>query len=275
MIESYAQADMPLEALGLFREMILLKIHPDLVTLLAVVCTCSHLASFLQARFIHGFVIRNHFQNQVSLETSIVDLYVKCGNLAYARRVFDQMQEKNAISWSTMISGYGIHGHAREALDLFDQTKVLQQPDHITFVSVLSACSHGGLIQEGWEHFNSMSRDFGIRPGSEHHACMVDLLGRAGRLCEAYDFIQKMPIKPGAAVWGALLGACRIHSNVEMAELAAKHILELDSDNSGRYVLLSNIYTSCGKRLEADKVRAQMKQRRVRKIAGHTTIYRG
>ncbi|KAI9073307.1 hypothetical protein K1719_044742 [Acacia pycnantha] len=232
MIESYAQADMPLEALGLFREMILLKIHPDFVTLLAVVCACSHLASFQQARFVHGFIIRNFFQNQVSLETSVVALYVKCGNLAYARKVFDQMQEKNAISWSTMISGYGIYGHAREALDLFDQMKALRQPDHITFVSVLSACSHGGLIQEGWELFNSMSRDFGIRPCSEHYACIVDLLGRAGRLCEAHDFIQKMPIKPGAAVWGALLGACRIHSNVEMAELAAKYILELDYNNA-------------------------------------------
>ncbi|XP_054793829.1 pentatricopeptide repeat-containing protein At3g12770-like [Prosopis cineraria] len=275
MIESYAGASMPLEALGLFRQMILLKINPDSVTLLAVVCACSQLACFQQARFIHGFVIRNCFQNQVSLETSVVDLYVKCGNLAYARRVFDQMQEKNEISCSTMISGYGIHGHAREALDLFDQMKALRQPDLITFVSVLSACSHGGLIQEGWECFNSMSRDFGIRPVSEHYACVVDLLGRAGRLCEAHDFIQKMPIKPGAAVWGALLGASRIHSNVEMAELAAKYLLELDSNNAGRYVLLSNIYASCGKRIEADMVRAQMKQRRVRKIAGQTTIHRG
>lgn len=119
-----------------------------------------------------------------------------------------------------------------------------------------------------------MSRDFGIRPVSEHYACMVDLLGRAGRLCEAHNFIQKMPIKPCYAVWGAFLGACRIHSNVEMAQLAAKHILELDSNNAGRYVLLSNIYTSCDNRLEADKVRAQMSQRRVRKIAGHTTLYR-
>ena len=138
---------MPLEALEIFREMILLRMHPDFVTLLAVVCACSKLASFQQARFVHGYVIRNYFQDQVLIENSLVDLYVKCGNLVYARRVFDQMQEKNEISWSTIISGYGMHGHAREALDLFDQMKVLQQPDHITFVSVLSACSHGGLIQ--------------------------------------------------------------------------------------------------------------------------------
>lgn len=272
MIESYAQADMPLKALELFKQMIVLDIRPDMVTLLGVISACSNLASFQQARFIHGFIIRNYFQNQVSLETSVVDLYVKCGSMAYARRVFDHMQEKNVISWSTMISGYGIHGHAREALDLFEQMKALLKPDHITFVSVLSACSHSGLIHEGWKCFNSMSRDFGITPGSEHYACMVDLLGRAGRLSEVHDFIQKMPIKPGAAVWGALLGACRIHSNVEMAELAAKHLFELDSNNPGRYVLLSNIYVSCGKRTEADKVRAQMKHRRVRKIAGHTII---
>lgn len=146
------------------------------------------------------------------------------------------------------------------------------KPDHVAFLSVLSACSHGGLIVEGWECFNSMSRDFQVTPRPEHYACMVDLLGRAGRLNEARDFIERMPTRPDAGVWGALLGACRIHLNVELAEVAAKYLFELDADNPGRYVLLSNIYSSSGKRNDADRVRALMKQRGVRKIAGHTII---
>jgi pentatricopeptide repeat protein len=174
--------------------------------------------------------------------------------------------------WSTLISGYGIHGHGREALYLFDQMKASIKPDHIAFLSALSACSHGGLIVKGWECFNCMSRDFQVTPRSEHYACMVDLLGRAGQLNEARDFIERMPTMPEAGVWGALLGACIIHLNVELAEVAAKSLFELDADNSGRYVLLSNIYTSLGKRYDADRVRALMKRRGVRKTVGHTII---
>jgi pentatricopeptide repeat protein len=272
MIEAYAQADLPLEALELFKQMILQRILLDFVTLLSVIRACSNLASFQQARFIHGFITRRFSKNQIAPETALIDLYVKCGSLVYARKVFDKMQERNIISWSTLISGYGIHGHGREALYLFDQMKASIKPDHIAFLSVLSACSHGGLIVKGWECFNSMSRDFQVTPRSEHYACMVDLLGRVGRLNEARDFIERMPTRPEVGVWGALLGACRIHLNVELAEVAAKSLFELDADNSGRYVLLSNIYTSLGKRYDADRVRALMKRRGVRKTAGHTII---
>lgn len=146
------------------------------------------------------------------------------------------------------------------------------KPDHIAFVTVLSACSHGGLIAEGWECFKAMNRDFGVTPRTEHYACMVDLLGRAGRLSEAQAFIERMPITPDAGVWGALLGACRIHSNLEIAETAARHLFNLDAENPGRYILLSNIYASSGKRKEADDIRALMKSRGVRKTVGHTII---
>ncbi|OVA09723.1 Pentatricopeptide repeat [Macleaya cordata] len=272
MIEAYAQADLPMEALDLFKQVKLLNIQLDFVTVLSVVRACSNLASLRQARFVHGFTIRSSFQHALVLETALIDLYVKCGSLEYARKVFDRMRKRNLISWSTMISGYGMHGHGREALGLFDQMKGSMKPDHITFVSVLSACSHAGLTAEGWNCFNSMARDFGVTPRSEHYACMVDLLGRAGRLNEAREFINNMPIKPESGVWGALLGACRIHLNVELAEFAAKSLFELDAENPGRYVLLSNIYSSSGKRKEADRIRALMKRRGVRKAAGHTII---
>lgn len=272
MIEAYAQADLSLEALELFRQMILQRVIPDYVTFLSVIRACSNLASFQQSRMVHGIIIRGCFNNRLALDTAVVDLYVKCGSLIYATKIFDRMLEKNVISWSTMISGYGMHGHGREALCLFDQMKASIKPDHITFVSVLSACSHAGLIDEGWETFNSMHRDFGVTPRPEHYACMVDMLGRAGKLNEAQQFIKKMPMKPESGVWGALLGACRIHSNVEMAEMAAKSLFDLDAENPGRYVILANIYASSGKRAEADRIRALMKQRGVRKITGRTII---
>ncbi|KAK3421257.1 hypothetical protein EUGRSUZ_G01917 [Eucalyptus grandis] len=272
MIEAYAKADMPLKALDLFRELLCLCIYPDAITLLSVLRACLELGSFLQACTVHAMIIRRFFESHVELNTCMVDLYAKCGNLEHARKFFDRMPEKNLISWSAMISGYAMHGHGREVLHLFDQMKFSVKPDHIVFVSVLSACSHSGLLNEGWECFESMSRDFGVTPIHEHYACMVDLLGRAGHLDEAVDFIEKMPIEPDAGVWGALLGACRIHRDVERAEKAAKFLFELDPENSGRYAVFSNIYASLGNKEEADQIRDLMKRREVRKLSGHSII---
>ncbi|XP_065867101.1 pentatricopeptide repeat-containing protein At3g26782, mitochondrial-like [Euphorbia lathyris] len=275
LIEAYAQTDnMSLEALSLFKVMISRRIFPDSVTLRSVVRACSVVASFQRARAAHGIIVvtDGFFSDKLAVQTCVIDLYVKCGSLMYARKVFDRMQDRNIISWSTMISGYGIHGDGREALNLFNQMKTSIRPDHIAFVSILSACSHAGLVDQGWDCFNSMARDFGVIPRTEHYACMVDLLGRAGKLNEAHDFIERMPIKPDAAVWGALLGACRTHSQVDLAEMAAKALFDLDARNPGRYILLSNIYASSGKIKDANRIRSVMKDRGIRKIAGHTII---
>lgn len=272
MIEAYKKANMPLKALELFKQMKIQRICPDYVTVVSLISACLNLASLKQAKFIHGFITRNLLPGQLVVETAMVDLYVKSGSIEYARQIFDRMHERNLISWSSMISGYGMHGRGRDALELFHQMKCLMEPDHITFVSVLSACSHAGLIAKGWQCFNSMTTEFNVTPRTEHYACMVDMLGRAGRLNEAQEFIQTMPIPPDSGVWGALLGACRIHSNMKLAELAAKSLLELDPENSGRYVLLYNIYRSSGKRKEADQIMGLMKRRGVKKIAGHTII---
>ncbi|XP_008787192.2 pentatricopeptide repeat-containing protein At3g26782, mitochondrial-like [Phoenix dactylifera] len=274
MIEGYARADMFDEALKLFRKMKLAGILLDHVILLGIIRACSNslLASLQHAQFIHGFVVRNLLDQNLMVQTALIDLYVKRGSLRNARRIFDQMQQKNLVSWSTMVSGYGMHGRGEDALKLFICMKGSVKPDHIVFVSVLSACSHAGLIDEGWQCFNSMVAEFGIVPRAEHYACMVDLLGRAGQLKEAREFIERMPIKPDSSVWGSLLGACRIHPNAEIAELAAKSLFELEPENSGRYILLSNIYTSLGKIEEAHRIRALMRRRGVRKIAGYTII---
>ncbi|KAJ1701343.1 hypothetical protein LUZ63_001122 [Rhynchospora breviuscula] len=276
MIEGYGQNDMYLEALQLFRDMSMLGVKPDSVTVLGVIRACANsmLSCLTHARFIHGFVIRNFLDKNLVSETALVDLYVKRGSLTYARRIFDQMEERSLVSWSTMISGYGMHGRGTDALLLFETMRglVRVRPDHIVFVSVLSACSHAGLIDEGWRYFSSMTSEYGIMPRTEHYACMVDLLGRAGKLKEANEFIEKMPITPDSSVWGSLLGACRIHRNAKLAEIAAKELFRLDPENSGRYVLLSNIFSSLGKGKEADKVKGLMRRKGVKRNDGFTVI---
>ncbi|WOL20285.1 hypothetical protein Cni_G29089 [Canna indica] len=274
MIEAYARADLFEEAFKLFGKMKLLGVVPDHVTLLGVLRGCSNsaLASLKHAQVIHGLVIRCSLVENIMVQTAVIDNYVKRGSLSTARRIFDRLHGRNLVTWSTMISGYGMHGRGQEAVELFNHMKCLMKPDHVSFVSVLSACSHAGLIDEGWQCFNSMTTEFGVVPGAEHYACMVDLLGRAGQLEEAREFINKMPINPDASVWGSLLGACRIHPDAKIAELAANSLFELDCENSGRYILLSNIYTSLGKIEEAHRIRALMRQRGLKKTAGYTVV---
>lgn len=274
MIEAFTNADMFDETLKVLRQMMAQCVDPDYVTVLGIIGACSKstLSSLRQAKFIHRFVVRHSFEQNLMVGTSLIDMYVKRGSLESARRVFDQMQERNLITWSTMISGYGMHGKGEDALELFHHMKHFFRPDHIVFVSVLSACSHAGLIEEGWQCFNSMTREFGIVPRAEHYACMVDLLGRAGKLKEAREFIEQMPIKPDSSVWGSLLGACRIHPNVELAGLAARSLFELDCKNPGRYICLSNIYTSLGKIDEANQIRNLMRRRGVKKTDGYSVI---
>ncbi|KAK9117752.1 hypothetical protein Sjap_016699 [Stephania japonica] len=279
MMEAYCGADLGHEALELFREMKVQGIITlDLVTILSTIRAGANLASFHQARFIHGYICRNLLllhHELIMVETALIDLYTKCGNIEYGRKVFDAMQEKNEVSWNTMIAGYGMHGRGREAIEAFDAMKGVMKPDGITLASVLSACSHSGLVEEGWRCFNSMSREFGVSPRAEHYGCMVDLLGRAGQLNKAKELMEKMGVRARAdssGVWGALLGACRIHCNIEMGELAGRQVLELDSKNPGRYVVLCNIYKSSGKTEHVNEVRGVMKERGVRKRPGHSLL---
>ncbi|XP_074563033.1 pentatricopeptide repeat-containing protein At3g26782, mitochondrial-like [Curcuma longa] len=274
MIEAYAREDMLEEALKLLGKMGLLGIVPDRVTLLGVLRACSNstLASLRHAQLVHGYAIRSSLVEDVMVETAVIDSYVKRGSVSTASRIFERMQGRNLVTWSTMISGYGMHGKGKEALELFNHMKGLLKPDHISFVSVLSACSHAGLVCEGWQCFNSMTTEFGLVPRAEHYACMVDLLGRAGKLEEARHFIEQMPIKPDCSVWGSLLGACRIHPDAQIAELAANSLFELNPENSGRYVLLSNIYTSLGKIEEAHRIRIMMRKKGVKKTSGYSVV---
>jgi pentatricopeptide repeat protein len=200
-------------------------------------------------------------------------MYAKCGNLEKARDMFDKMHQRDLVSWNVMIAGYAMHGCAREAVKLFEQMQLSGvNPTHVTLVSVLSACCHGGLVEEAWHYFDCMNEQYLITPAIEHYGCMVDVLGRAGFLKEAQEFMNRMPIKPDTTMWACLLGACRIHSNVELAQKVAEHLFELDSNNAAHYVLLSNIYAAADRWDDVGKVRKMMKDRRVQKPPGYSWV---
>jgi pentatricopeptide repeat protein len=200
-------------------------------------------------------------------------MYAKCGSIEDACRVFNKMPSRDVVTWTAMLEGCAMHGHGREALRHFEQMcDEGVQPDDITFVCVLSACSHAGLVDEGMCLYASMIRDYMIPAKLEHYTCMVDLLGRAGHLQEAENMIMAMPCKPQAAAWMALLGACRIHGNVGMAERVAKRILEMEPENAAVYVLLSNIYAAAGNRHLCENVERQRKERGAKKQPGRTWI---
>jgi pentatricopeptide repeat protein len=195
---------------------------------------------------IHGHVLRNQYTSMmVFVANCLVDMYSKSGDIDAARVVFDNMKQRNAVSWTSLLTGYGMHGHGEEALQVFDEMRRAGwEPDGVTLVVVLYACSHTGMIERGMNYFNGMSEEFGIVPGVEHYACMVDLLGRAGCLYEALKLVEGMPMEPNPIVWVALLSACRIHQNVPLAEYAANRLSELELENDGTYTLLSNIYAN-------------------------------
>ncbi|OIV90391.1 hypothetical protein TanjilG_10691 [Lupinus angustifolius] len=277
MISGYAQNGHARQVLELYREMKLTKMRPDPVTLLGVVSSCANLGAQSIGREVERQIQCCGFSSNTFLTNALINMYARCGNLVRARAIFDCMAGKNVISWTAIIGGYGIHGHAEIAVGLFDEmVESGIRPDKTLFVTVLSACSHAGLTDKGLEYFDAMELKYGLKPGQEHYSCLVDLLGRAGRLKEAMDLIKSMKVKPDGAVWGALLSACKIHKNVELAELAFERVIELEPTNIGYYVLLSNIYSDA-KNLEGVlKVRVMMRERKLRKDPGCSYVeYKG
>eukprot|EP01018_Ginkgo_biloba_P026783 Gb_12573 [translate_table: standard] len=273
MIAGYTQNGHDNEALILFHQMPMVEMTPDLATILSVLLGCANLAALQQGKWIHGYIIRSGFESDICVENSLIDMYAKCGNIQIARQLFDKMTERDVVSWNAMIESYGMHGCGEDVLTLFSQMQQTGiRPDDITFIYVLSACSHAGLIKEGWQYFDYMTQNYGITPCMEHYACMVELLGRAGHLDEAQDFIEKMPLEPGASVWGGLLGACRIHSNIKLGKCVADHLFNLQPEHHGYYVLLSNIYAAAGRWDDVANVRTMMKDRGLKKPPGCSLI---
>eukprot|EP01018_Ginkgo_biloba_P008628 Gb_28770 [translate_table: standard] len=273
MISGYAQNGRFEEALKLFQQMQLTVVKPNLDTFASVLSACANLAALQEGKEVHENIIKSGFQADIFVENALVDMYAKCGSIEDAQKVFGKMTKRDVVSWTAMILGYAMHGCGKEALQLFEQMQLsTTKPDHITFIGILSACCHAGLVDDGRQNFVRMTCDYHITPTLEHYCCMVDLLGRAGHLDEAQDFINKMPITPDAAVWESLLGVCKIHTNVEIGERAAEHLFELDPKNAAHYVLLSNIYAAAGRWDGVEKVRKLMKDRRVKKMPGCSWI---
>eukprot|EP01018_Ginkgo_biloba_P036001 Gb_24114 [translate_table: standard] len=273
MIAGYAQNDNGDKALKLFRQMQLEGMKPNSATIMSILSACAILIALQEVKEIHCYITRSGIESDVFVRTALVDVYAKCGSITYARQVFDKISQRDVIIWNAMIAGYAMHGLGENALTLFYQMQHAGiKPDHITFTAVLSACSNAGMMDEGWKLFNLMSEYYGITPCMEHYTCMVNLLGRAGLLNEAQDLINKMPLKPDACLWGTLLGACRIHCNIELAERAAKFLFELEPANAGNYMILSNIYAAVGRWDDVVKVRRMMKDKGLKTSPGCSWI---
>eukprot|EP01018_Ginkgo_biloba_P019308 Gb_12426 [translate_table: standard] len=273
MIAGYTQHGHSGEALTLFNQMHVAGIKPDQFTFTTVLWACAHVAALEKVKQVHAQVITNRLEPHDIFATALLDVYAKCGSLDDACRLFDELHHRDGVSWNAMIAAYGKHGFAKEAFKLFEQMQQAgTKPDQTTFIGILSACSHAGLVDEGWHYFYSMSRDHNITPIAGHYACMVDLLGHAGSLDEAQEFINQMPIQSTAEVWEALLGACRVYSNMELGKHAAECLIELKPQSSSTYVVLSNIYAAVGRWDDASKVRKLMEERGVKKEVGCSWI---
>ncbi|CAL9769852.1 unnamed protein product [Musa acuminata subsp. burmannicoides] len=273
MITGYVQCGRYKSALSLFRDMLLEGQAPNEVTMASILTSCAQAGALGQGRWIHGYVNRSKLESSTVVGTALVDMYAKCGCIDEAVMVFNGILQKDVYPWTALINGLAIHGYAYQCLDLFSRmVKDGVQPNEVTFIGVLSACSHSGLVEQGRYHFGSMFKDYSIRPKVEHYGCMVDLLGRAGMLEEAMLVIESMPMEPTAGVWGALLNACIIHEEFDLGERVGKHLIEMDPRHSGRYALLANLYSLSKKWDDDASVRMTMKGRRVEKIRGSSWI---
>ncbi|KAF9624724.1 hypothetical protein IFM89_013262 [Coptis chinensis] len=257
------------EALRFFNNMQVSGVNADIATMVGVLPACALLTALQHGRCSHGYLTVCGFALDTSICNALIDMYSKCGRIYFAREVFNRMPKRDIISWNAMIAGYGIHGLGREALLLFhDLQNEGPKPDYVTFICLLSACSHSGLVPEGKHWFHVMAQDFNIFPRMEHYICIVDLLGRGGLLDEACNLIQSMPFEPDVRVWGALLNACRIHGNIKLAEEVSKKIQRLGPEGTGNFVLLSNIYSAGGRWNDAANVRVVQKDQGFKKSPG-------
>ncbi|XP_051114914.1 pentatricopeptide repeat-containing protein At4g19191, mitochondrial [Andrographis paniculata] len=262
------------EAFSLLDEMEASGKKPDTFTVIYLIAGCGKVGTLESGKLIDNYTMSKGLKNNVMVCNALLDMYMKCGSEGDAQKLFLAMNEKNVVSWTTMISGFALNGNFQEALDHFNEMlEVGIKPNHITFLAVLQACTHGGLLEKGWEVFDMMKRTYGINPGLDHYACMTDLLGRRGKLKEALDFIQEMPMKPDAGIWGSLLGACKIHGSVDIGEQAAYKLFQLQPQAAAPYVEMANIYASQKDWSGVAAMRVNMKSKQVTKSPGQSIVF--
>ncbi|POO02733.1 DYW domain containing protein [Trema orientale] len=275
MMAVYVQNDEEEKACEVFLQVRKVGLEPNDFMVSTVLSACAGLSGFELGRSVHALAVRICVDGNIFVGSALVDMYGKCGSINDAERVFKEMTKRNSITWNAMISGYAHQGHADMALALFEDMRSDNgeiTPNYVTLVCLLSACSRAGAVQKGIDIFESMRKRFGIEPGPEHYACVVDLLGRAGLLERAYEFVKKMPIQPTISVWGALLGACRMYRKPELGKIAADNLFKLDPNDSGNHVVLSNMFAAAGRWEEATLVRKEMKEVGIKKGTGYSWI---
>ncbi|XP_073129331.1 pentatricopeptide repeat-containing protein At4g33990-like [Henckelia pumila] len=273
MITCYAQNGLATEAIEVYRMVKASDLKPNEATWVSILSAYAHLGALRDGMRSHGQVIKVGLHLDLFVCTCLMDLYGKCGRLGEAMSLFDEVSKTTSVPWNAMISCHGLHGFGETSLKLYDDMiNERVNPDHVTFLSLLTACSHSGLVDQGKKCFDVMQKTYGIEPTLKHYGCMVDLYGRAGLLETAYKFINDMPLRPDASIWGALLGACRIHGNIEMGKKASSHLFDGDSGNIGYYVLMSNLYANFGKWNGVDEVRELARDRGLRKTPGWSSV---
>lgn len=271
---AYARKGMWAECLGIFADMVSEGIlRPDESILVSVLSACTSLGDFDLGQCTHGFLVRNMIGPNIVVETSLLGMYLKCGYLETGLCLFNRMVKKNHLSYSVMISGLAFHGRGVEALRVF--SKMLQeglQPDDVVYVGVLSSCSQAGLVDEGLQFFDRMKSEHKIEPTIQHYGCLVDLLGRAGRLDEAFELIKNMPMEPNDVLWRSLLGACKAHCNVQLGETAAENLLQVNSHNASDYLVLSNMYAQAQRWEDVALTRTKIAQNGLSQTPGFSSV---
>uniref|UniRef100_A0A2P2QTJ4 Pentatricopeptide repeat-containing protein At3g28660 n=1 Tax=Rhizophora mucronata TaxID=61149 RepID=A0A2P2QTJ4_RHIMU len=279
LINGYVRCRLVRDALGVFRDMLVLGFEPDEFCVTTALAACTQSGALMQGKWIHEYVEkRKCMQLDVFVGTALVDMYAKCGCIDMAVEVFEGMPRRNVFSWAAMIGGFAVHGNAGKAIHCLERMQVEDglRPDGVVLLGVLMACTHAGLQEEGQFLLENMEAKYGVAPRHEHYSCMVDLLCRAGQLKEAILLINKMPMKPLASVWGAVLSSCRTHKNVEVAELAVWELLQLENGNESEedaaFVQLANIYFSSKRSEDACKIRGMISDRKLKKTPGCSMI---
>ncbi|KAL8242132.1 hypothetical protein R6Q59_012434 [Mikania micrantha] len=279
IITGMVQGGKPKKAIECFHEMLALReannmVYPDKITLASVITACTSLGWLNHGKWVHCYILRSGIECDMVIKTAVVDMYGKCGNISMAKRVFEDIHKKDVLAWTSMISVYALHGHGNEAFDLFDKMVASgMRPNPVTFGALLTACAHLGLVDRGRWYFNIMQSFYMIEPTVQHYACMVDILGRAGLFDEAERIFTDMPMAADVFVWGALLGACQMHGNVEIGEKVAKHLIHLEPLNHAFYVALCDIQAKAGKFDDLENTRVLMNERGLTKdLPGNSMI---
>uniref|UniRef100_A0A1D1Z152 Pentatricopeptide repeat-containing protein At1g33350 n=1 Tax=Anthurium amnicola TaxID=1678845 RepID=A0A1D1Z152_9ARAE len=261
------------EAIALFRRMIVAGARPNETTVVCVLSACGHLGTLQLGEWIHAHVYRNGIGPSPFVSNALMDMYGKCGSLKEARRVFDAVPRKSLTLWNSMINCLALHGHSEDAIETFKEMELDgPEPDAVTFVGLLNACTHGGLVDNGQAYFKSMTHGYGIEPRIEHYGCLIDLLGRAGKFKEVIEVIEDMGMEPDEVVWGSLLNSCRIYGDMKLAEFAVGKLLEMEPGNAGYAALLANLYSASGRWEEMGEVRKRSKETGGKKLPGCSWI---